>query len=169
MIISENEYNDLVAVEGMHQDDVAMFIDQNETLEGLVSDLKNYFKLDESYYSERAALQEIVEETSKDKKSIVPYFEYGERFDAKNLNAAEDKFLDRALGGAFADFIKVDQKLSDAEVKINVIEVLQEIDDKSNGYVKEVSKLENGMTMSYEIWMTEEEEYPFLGQLTIVR
>ncbi|MGG5316418.1 hypothetical protein [Enterococcus sp. AZ072] len=62
MIISENEYNDLVAVEGMHQDDVAMFIDQNETLEGLVSDLKDYFKLDDAYYAERAALKAMVEE-----------------------------------------------------------------------------------------------------------
>lgn len=169
MIINENAYNDLTAVEGIHQDDVAMLIDQNDTLNGLVSDLKDYFKLDEAYYAERAALKKIVENTSNDKKSKVTYFEYSERFDAKNLNAAEDKFLDEAWGGAFADFLKADQKLRDAEVKIGVVEVIQDIEDKSRGYAKEVSKLENGMTMTYEIWMTEDDEDPFLGQLTIVR
>ncbi|MGG5333774.1 hypothetical protein [Enterococcus sp. AZ163] len=106
----------------------------------------------------------------EDEKTVnETYFEYGERFDAKNLSAAEDKFLDKAWGGAFANFLKADQNLSDAEVKIDVVEVLQEIEDKSNGYVKEVSKLENGMTMTFEVWMTEDEENPFLGQLTIVR
>ncbi|MGG5333866.1 hypothetical protein [Enterococcus sp. AZ163] len=62
MNISENEYNDLTAVEGIHQDDVAQLIDQNDTFEGLVSDLKDYFKLDDAYYAERAALKAMVEE-----------------------------------------------------------------------------------------------------------
>lgn len=42
---------------GITQDDVAMSIDQNDTLEGLVSDLKEYFKLDEEYYAERAKFE----------------------------------------------------------------------------------------------------------------
>lgn len=64
MNISENELNDLEAVEGIYQDDVAMFIDQNETLEDLVSDLKDYFKLDDAYYAERAAFKAMVEKTT---------------------------------------------------------------------------------------------------------
>ncbi|MGM0175722.1 hypothetical protein [Enterococcus sp. DIV0800] len=66
MEISEDKLFELEATEGLHQDDVAMFIDQNDTLEGLVSDLKEYFKLTEDYYKERAEYVEIVKRAMED-------------------------------------------------------------------------------------------------------
>ena len=60
MYISEDELIDLQSIEGIHQDDVAMFIDNAETLEELVSELKDYFKLDEKYYTEREEYRKIV-------------------------------------------------------------------------------------------------------------
>lgn len=60
MYISEDELIDLQSVQGIHQDDVAMFIDNSETLEELVSELKEYFKLDKEYYTEREEYRNIV-------------------------------------------------------------------------------------------------------------
>lgn len=60
MYISEDELIDLQSVQGIHQDDVAMFIDNSETLEELVSELKEYFKLDKEYYAEREEYRNIV-------------------------------------------------------------------------------------------------------------
>jgi len=61
MEISEDKLIELEMTNGIHQDDVALFIEANDTLEGLVSDLKDYFKLDEEYYAERAKFKILVE------------------------------------------------------------------------------------------------------------
>lgn len=62
MYIDEDELIRLKAVEGIHQDDVAMFIDACENYDDLVAELKDYFELDEDYYKERAEYKKIVDE-----------------------------------------------------------------------------------------------------------
>ena len=64
MYISEDELIDLQAVEGLHQDDVAMLIDNSESLEELVNELKEYFKLDAKYYADREEYRNIVNNTN---------------------------------------------------------------------------------------------------------
>ena len=43
-----------------HKNDVADFINDSETLEELVEELKEYFELDEKYYAEREMYKEMV-------------------------------------------------------------------------------------------------------------
>lgn len=66
MYIEEDELNDLKSLEGIHQDDVAMFLDTCESYEDLVSELKDYFKLDEKFYKEREEYRSIVSRLSGD-------------------------------------------------------------------------------------------------------
>lgn len=60
--ITEDEYIDLTSTEGIHQDDVAMLIDNNDTLEELVSDLKEYFKYDAKYCEDRKVFKTAVDQ-----------------------------------------------------------------------------------------------------------
>ncbi|EOH93424.1 hypothetical protein UAW_02673 [Enterococcus haemoperoxidus ATCC BAA-382] len=62
MEITEDEYIGLTSTEGIHQDDVAMLIDNNDTLEELVSDLKEYFKSDAKYYEDRKVFKTAVDQ-----------------------------------------------------------------------------------------------------------
>lgn len=60
--MNEDELIELKLMEGIHRDDVAMFIDECETLEELVSELKVYFELDEKYYEERQKIKDMLKQ-----------------------------------------------------------------------------------------------------------
>lgn len=61
MHLSEDEYYDLTSYPKMAKDDVAMFIERSDSLEELVSELKEYFNLDEEYYKKQNELKIIAE------------------------------------------------------------------------------------------------------------
>jgi hypothetical protein len=60
--MNEDELIELRMTEGIHRDDVAMFIDECESLEDLVSELKGYFELDEKYYEERQKIKDMLKQ-----------------------------------------------------------------------------------------------------------
>lgn len=47
-----------------HKNDVADFISNSKTLEELVEELKEYFELDETYYTERKMYKEMVKKAN---------------------------------------------------------------------------------------------------------
>lgn len=47
---------------GITQDDIATFVENNDSLDGQIMDLKNYFGLDSQYYEERKVIQNIAKD-----------------------------------------------------------------------------------------------------------
>ncbi|MGG5333862.1 hypothetical protein [Enterococcus sp. AZ163] len=95
-------------------------------------------------------------------------FEYSEDFEAKNINAAEDKFIDTAWGDKLVKFIEKETGKPLKKGGHDVIEVLEETNDRD--YIKSVDKLANGMTMTIQIWENDEDaKEPFYGLMTIAR
>lgn len=65
MYIEEDELIELRMLESIHQDDVALLIESNDSLEGLIEDLKEYFKLDDEYYKEREEVKRLIKKAMK--------------------------------------------------------------------------------------------------------
>ena len=57
----EDELMELQITIDCHKNDVAGFIDNCDTLEELIEELKEYFELNEAYYEERKTYKDMVQ------------------------------------------------------------------------------------------------------------
>lgn len=94
--------------------------------------------------------------------------EYSEDFDAKNINAAGDRFTDNAWGEKLVKFIEKETGKPLGKNGHDVVEFIEEINDRD--YMKSVTKLANGMIMTIQIWGNDDDaEGHFTGLMTVVR
>lgn len=93
------------------------------------------------------------------------YFEYKYQIDAKDLSAAKVKFVDEA----WYEFYKKINAETLTDIKTFEIEaVFYEEEDKTDGYVKSIGIVSNGMIAIYEITEMRDKSNLFFGRLTII-